>query len=50
MSEFHFDTERCWECDGHFRHFPGCSEYRESDPRNEISLSDRLAIHRLLDL
>jgi hypothetical protein len=26
--EFDYDSERCGECDGHFRHFPGCSWYR----------------------
>lgn len=44
--EFDHDSERCLDCDGHFRHFPGCPLYRENDWRNGTSLEDRLFAHR----
>lgn len=28
MSEYDYDSERCYDCDGHFRHFEGCYFYR----------------------
>ena len=48
MSEFDYGTERCYDCDGHWKHFPGCPFYREDDPRNRSSLETRLFIQTLI--
>jgi hypothetical protein len=48
MSEFDYQSERCYDCDGHFRHFPGCSYYREDDSRNNIPLEIRLEVESIL--
>jgi hypothetical protein len=38
-------SERCYDCDGHFRHFPGCHEYT-GEPA--LSLEQRLAVFTLV--
>lgn len=49
MLEFDGGTERCYDCDGHFRHFAPCPLFREDDPRNSTSLFARLAVHTILN-
>ena len=41
MSEFDRESERCLNCDGHFRHFPGCAFYT-GEP--VLSLEERVAV------
>ena len=45
MSEYDIESERCIDCDGHFRHFEGCPWY-VGEP--VLSLADRLAVQRML--
>lgn len=39
--EFDYESERCYDCDGHFRHFPGCSLY-VGEPA--LSLEQRVSV------
>ena len=40
--EFDFDSERCYDCDGHFRHFPGCRFY-VGEPA--LTVQQRVQVH-----
>jgi hypothetical protein len=41
MMEFHLGTERCFDCDGHWRHFEGCPWYK-GEPA--LGLVERVAV------
>lgn len=41
MSEFDRESERCMICDGHWRHYPGCSYYT-GEP--VLDLAQRVAV------
>lgn len=45
MSEFDYQTERCPECDGHFRHFAPCPFYT-GEPA--LSLEQRIAVEAMV--
>lgn len=41
MSAFDYESERCLDCDGHFRHFQGCPDY-VGEPA--LSLAQRVQV------
>lgn len=43
--EFDYESERCYDCDGHFRHFPGCDFY-EGEPFTTVQ--QRVAIETMV--
>lgn len=44
--EFDYDSERCFDCDGHWRHFAGCVHYT-GEPF--LALEQRVELRALID-